>query len=85
VIEQVGTYDPMPNQDNQKLVSFNYERIRHWLGRGAHLSDPVAELLGIMSIFIPTDYNCNSKIYYMIQRNQWLSPDPPQNLYELLA
>jgi ribosomal protein S16 len=46
VIEQIGTYDPMPNQNNEKLVSFNYERVRHWLGSGAHLSDPVAELLG---------------------------------------
>uniref|UniRef100_U5EKM8 Small ribosomal subunit protein bS16m n=1 Tax=Corethrella appendiculata TaxID=1370023 RepID=U5EKM8_9DIPT len=52
VIEQVGTYDPYPNQYNEKLVSFNFERIRFWLGRGAHLSTPVAELLGL-SGFLP--------------------------------
>lgn len=34
------------------MVSLNYERIRHWLGSGAHLSKPVAELLGI-SGFLP--------------------------------
>ncbi|XP_011196529.1 probable 28S ribosomal protein S16, mitochondrial [Zeugodacus cucurbitae] len=52
VIEQVGTYDPMPNQKNERLVSFNFERIRYWLGRGAHLSTPTAELLGIAG-FLP--------------------------------
>ncbi|XP_055708723.1 probable 28S ribosomal protein S16, mitochondrial [Phlebotomus papatasi] len=49
-IEQVGTYDPMPNQYNQQLVSLNVERIRHWIGSGAHLSRPVAELLGISGL-----------------------------------
>jgi small subunit ribosomal protein S16 len=52
VIEQVGTYDPVPNKFNQQMVSLNYERIRHWLGSGAHLSRPVGELLGV-SGFLP--------------------------------
>ncbi|XP_053962424.1 probable 28S ribosomal protein S16, mitochondrial [Anastrepha obliqua] len=52
VIEQVGTYDPMPNKQNERLVSFNFERIRYWLGCGAHLSTPAAELLGIAG-FLP--------------------------------
>lgn len=46
VIEQVGTYDPLPNEKNEKLVTFNFERVRHWIGSGAHVSTPVAELLG---------------------------------------
>lgn len=46
VIEQIGTYDPMPNERNEKLISFNFERIRYWIGNGAHLTVPVAELLG---------------------------------------
>lgn len=50
VIEQVGTYEPIPNKFNQQMVSFNYERIRHWLGSGAHLSRPVAELLGLSGL-----------------------------------
>ncbi|XP_055533427.1 probable 28S ribosomal protein S16, mitochondrial [Wyeomyia smithii] len=50
VIEQVGTYDPIPNEHNEKLVSFNFERVRYWLGSGAHLSTPVAELLGISGL-----------------------------------
>ncbi|XP_067631504.1 small ribosomal subunit protein bS16m [Eurosta solidaginis] len=52
VIEQVGTYDPMPNQRNERLVSFNFERIRYWLGHGAHMSTPAAELLGLAG-FLP--------------------------------
>uniref|UniRef100_A0A1A9VM88 Small ribosomal subunit protein bS16m n=1 Tax=Glossina austeni TaxID=7395 RepID=A0A1A9VM88_GLOAU len=52
VIEQVGTFDPMPNIYNERLVSFNFERIRYWLGNGAHLSTPAAELLGIAG-FLP--------------------------------
>uniref|UniRef100_A0A182PNW9 Small ribosomal subunit protein bS16m n=1 Tax=Anopheles epiroticus TaxID=199890 RepID=A0A182PNW9_9DIPT len=50
VIEQLGTYDPIPNEHNEQLVSFNYERIRHWIGSGAHISKPVAELLGIAGL-----------------------------------
>jgi small subunit ribosomal protein S16 len=50
VIEQVGTYDPHPNVYNQQMVSLNYERIRHWLGCGAHVSRPVAELIGLSGL-----------------------------------
>ncbi|KAJ6643219.1 putative 28S ribosomal protein S16, mitochondrial [Pseudolycoriella hygida] len=51
VIEQVGTYDPMPNEHDEKLLSFNFERIRFWIGKGAHISQPVAELLGISGFY----------------------------------
>lgn len=51
-IEQLGTYDPMPNENNEKLVSFNFERIQYWIGEGAVVSNPVAELLGL-SGFLP--------------------------------
>ena len=50
MIEQVGSFDPLANEQNQKLVSFNFERIRHWLGKGAHMSTPVAELLGLSGL-----------------------------------
>lgn len=45
-IEQLGTYDPLPNIYNEKLVSFNFDRIKYWIGCGAHPSKPVAKLLG---------------------------------------
>lgn len=44
------------------MVSLNYERIRHWLGHGAHLSTPVAEILGIAG-FLP--------IYPKTYMNAW--------------
>lgn len=46
VIEQLGSYDPMPNANNEKLVALNLERIKYWLGQGAHVTNPVAEVLG---------------------------------------
>nr|CAG4649858.1 EOG090X0KAD [Scapholeberis mucronata]SVE94019.1 EOG090X0KAD [Scapholeberis mucronata] len=52
VIEQVGSYDAMPNEQNEKLVAFNFERIQFWLAKGATISDPVAQLLGL-SGFLP--------------------------------
>ncbi|CAK1589770.1 unnamed protein product [Parnassius mnemosyne] len=51
VIEQLGSYDPMPNFNNEKLVALNLERIKFWLGHGAHVSPPVAELLGLAGFF----------------------------------
>ncbi|KAJ8359342.1 hypothetical protein SKAU_G00158670 [Synaphobranchus kaupii] len=50
-IEQLGSYDPLPNTHNEKLVSFNYERIKYWIGCGAHPTKPVAKLLGLAGFF----------------------------------
>ncbi|XP_055609899.1 probable 28S ribosomal protein S16, mitochondrial [Uranotaenia lowii] len=50
VIEQLGTYDPIPNEYNEKLASFNFERVRYWLGSGAHITSGVAELLGVAGL-----------------------------------
>ena len=47
------------------MVSLNYERIRHWLGSGAHITRPVAELLGV-SGFLPV----YPKTYMMAWRNR---------------
>ncbi|XP_014254684.1 probable 28S ribosomal protein S16, mitochondrial [Cimex lectularius] len=46
-IEQLGSFDPMPNTNGEKLVAFNFERIGYWIGEGAEISTPVAELLGL--------------------------------------
>ncbi|XP_013147854.1 PREDICTED: probable 28S ribosomal protein S16, mitochondrial [Papilio polytes] len=51
VIEQLGSYDPMPNFKNEKLVALNLERMKFWLGQGAHVTTPVAELLGLSGFF----------------------------------
>ncbi|KAL1513048.1 hypothetical protein ABEB36_002528 [Hypothenemus hampei] len=58
VIEQVGSFDPLPNQYNEKLVAFNFERIRFWIGNGADVSTPVKQLLGLAGFYPvhPTSY-----------------------------
>lgn len=58
--EQVGTYDPMPNDQNQKLVSLNMERIKYWLSQGCSTSIPVSRLLGLAGIF-PADESTLTK------------------------
>ncbi|XP_034022117.1 28S ribosomal protein S16, mitochondrial [Thalassophryne amazonica] len=50
-LEQLGTYDPLPNIYNEKLVSFNYDRIKYWIVSGAHPTKPVAKLLGLAGFF----------------------------------
>lgn len=48
IIIQVGTFDPLPNTRNEKLVALNIERIKYWIGeRNVHVSVPVLELLGM--------------------------------------
>uniref|UniRef100_A0AAY4CXK7 Small ribosomal subunit protein bS16m n=1 Tax=Denticeps clupeoides TaxID=299321 RepID=A0AAY4CXK7_9TELE len=50
-IEQLGSYDPLPNIQNEKLVAFNFDRIKYWIGCGAHPTKPVAKLLGLAGFF----------------------------------
>ncbi|XP_065830321.1 small ribosomal subunit protein bS16m-like [Oscarella lobularis] len=49
-LEQVGSYDPLPNEKNEKLVAFSLDRIKYWLSVGAQPSKPVAELLGLAGV-----------------------------------
>merc|ERR1719336_104838 len=49
-IEQVGTYDPMTNAHNEKLVALNLERIQSYIAGGVQISRPVAQLLGISGL-----------------------------------
>uniref|UniRef100_A0AC34GRT0 Small ribosomal subunit protein bS16m n=1 Tax=Panagrolaimus sp. ES5 TaxID=591445 RepID=A0AC34GRT0_9BILA len=52
IIEQVGTFDPLPNAQNEKLVSMNIGRLKYWIGeRNAQISVPVLELLGLSGLF----------------------------------
>uniref|UniRef100_A0A8D8RHN6 Small ribosomal subunit protein bS16m n=1 Tax=Cacopsylla melanoneura TaxID=428564 RepID=A0A8D8RHN6_9HEMI len=51
-IEQLGTFDPSPNEYHEKLVSLNIERIRYWLGtENIHITDQVRELFGLAGLF----------------------------------
>ncbi|XP_033336423.2 mitochondrial ribosomal protein S16 [Megalopta genalis] len=63
--EQLGSYDPMKNKFNEKLVALNFERIQYWLGLGATISNPVAELLGLAGF-----YPVHPRTYMHAWRNQ---------------
>ncbi|XP_066259501.1 small ribosomal subunit protein bS16m [Euwallacea similis] len=51
VIEQLGSYDPIPNQYNEQLVALNFERIQYWIGNGADISQSVKQLLGLSGFY----------------------------------
>lgn len=46
-IEQLGSFDPMPNERNEKLVAINFDRLNYWFGQGAKTSPGVGMLLGL--------------------------------------
>ena len=45
-IEQLGSYDPMPNERDELQIALNFERIKFWMANGASLSKPVSKLMG---------------------------------------
>ena len=45
-IERIGTYNPMLKHDDPQRVSFDTERMQHWLKVGAQPSDRIAVFLG---------------------------------------
>jgi len=45
-IEKLGSYNPMLPRDDQNRVILNGERIKHWIAKGAQLSDRVAIFAG---------------------------------------
>lgn len=63
-IEQLGSYDPLPNIHNEKLVGFNYDRIKYWIGCGAHPTKSVAKLLGVYS----GQQHCTIFFYWLVQK-----------------
>ena len=42
-IERVGYYNPVAS-GNDKRVELNDERVQHWVGNGAQMTDKVADL-----------------------------------------
>ena len=43
-IERVGFYNPVANE-KQERVRLNNDRLNHWVGQGAQLSEAVAKLV----------------------------------------
>uniref|UniRef100_A0A0B6YYU2 Small ribosomal subunit protein bS16m n=1 Tax=Arion vulgaris TaxID=1028688 RepID=A0A0B6YYU2_9EUPU len=64
-LEQLGTYDHMPNVYNERLVSFDVERIKYHLAQGVAVSKPVEKLLGLSGLLPVHPMN-----YIEAQRNR---------------
>ena len=45
-IEKIGSYNPMLKHDDPQRVTFNTERMQHWLKVGAQPTDRIAMFLG---------------------------------------
>jgi small subunit ribosomal protein S16 len=44
-LEKLGTYAPLLPKDSEDRVKMNVERVQHWLGQGAQVTDRVARML----------------------------------------
>ncbi|CAO3595425.1 unnamed protein product [Absidia cylindrospora] len=44
-LEQIGTFDPIPNNAGQKAINLNFERAKYWLTVGAQPSEMVEKSL----------------------------------------
>ncbi|KFM76316.1 putative 28S ribosomal protein S16, mitochondrial, partial [Stegodyphus mimosarum] len=49
-IEQIGIYDPLPNERNEKLISLNIDRFKYYVAQGACIRSQVAMLLGAAGV-----------------------------------
>ncbi|XP_054712784.1 probable 28S ribosomal protein S16, mitochondrial [Uloborus diversus] len=49
-IEQLGVYDPMPNERDEKLLSLNVERFKYYVAQGAWVRASVGQLLGVAGV-----------------------------------
>lgn len=44
--EIIGSFDPMLNERNEKLLSIDLDRLAFWIGEGAKPTEEVSHLLG---------------------------------------
>ena len=61
-LDRIGSYDPLPNDKNEKLVAINFEKLHYWMKRGAKPTKSVEILLGRFQVE-------PEKIYFVIFLN----------------
>ncbi len=44
-IEKIGTYNPLLPKDSEERVKIDVDRVKHWLGEGAQVTDRVSRFL----------------------------------------
>ena len=59
-IEKVGTYNPLLAKDSEERVKLDLDRIKHWLGEGAQVTDRVSRMLEAAGV-IPAKTRSNLK------------------------
>ncbi|RUS28636.1 ribosomal protein S16 domain-containing protein [Jimgerdemannia flammicorona] len=55
-IEQVGTYNPIPDAEGIKHINLNVDRIKYWLTVGAQPSEIVEKILAKVSGKVESGY-----------------------------
>ena len=54
-IEKLGTYNPLLPREHDKRITFDKERVAHWLKVGAQPSDRVARFLADVEMMKPRE------------------------------
>lgn len=49
-IEDLGSYDPLPNKENNILIALNVERIKYYISRSARINEKASEILGLAGL-----------------------------------
>ena len=59
-IERVGFYNPVANE-KQERVRLNAERLNHWVGQGAQMSEAVAKLVKEQQAAAKAKHHCHDR------------------------
>jgi small subunit ribosomal protein S16 len=73
IIENLGSYDPMPNDKNEVLIALNLKRLRYWIGTEGVVINPwVQKLLGKKRSF----YSNTIVFFILLGRSGFFPIDP---------
>ncbi|UYV80730.1 mrps-16 [Cordylochernes scorpioides] len=78
-IETLGSYDPLPNIRNEKLVAISMDRLKHWISQGAEPSVGLSHLLVVTCL----DAAGLGGIYPIHPRLYWTAWKERQRLLEM--
>ncbi|MEM8871889.1 MAG: 30S ribosomal protein S16 [Pseudomonadota bacterium] len=59
-IEKLGTYNPLLPKDSEERVKMDLDRVQHWLGQGAQVTDRVSRMLEAAGV-MPKKERANMK------------------------
>ncbi len=59
-IEKLGTYYPLLPKDSEERVKMDLDRVKHWLGEGAQVTDRISRMLEAADV-LPKKERANMK------------------------